>query len=189
MTNINPLLTRLEDYGRPYYHEGQAYLKEGDTDKALVLLQKASEKRPRDADIYEALGDVYFQRGDLEQAEISYKKALEMEKDFPEAMEKLGIIYGRRGELKEAIAVFKKVQSSFPVEYASIHINLATCYMLQGDDREARKELNRALEMEPDNLRALYKLTELAEKTNAPDARMLRKRLNRVLEKYGYPQE
>ncbi|MGB2878812.1 MAG: glycosyltransferase family 39 protein [Candidatus Omnitrophota bacterium] len=188
LTNTNPLLSYLDSFRRPSYHEGRAYLEE-DADKALGLLQKALFRRSNDADIYEAMGDAYLLKEDLRRAEICYKLALELEPDFPEAMEKIGIIYGKRGEIEEAIDVFKKVQSSFPLDYASIHINLAACYLLQGNEMEARKELQRALEIEPGNMQALYKLTELAEKTGAPDAPMLRKRLNKALEKYRLPQE
>ncbi|MFQ5952927.1 MAG: tetratricopeptide repeat protein [Candidatus Omnitrophota bacterium] len=161
LTNTNPTVASLKNYSRPYYHEGRAYLAEGETGKALASLERALYMRPNDADIYEALGDVFFQRGDLKKAEMSYKKALEIESDFPEALEKLGVVYGRQGDLDKAIATFKQVLSSFPVEYASTHINLATCYSLKGDKERARRELERALELDPEDPRALYKLTEL----------------------------
>jgi tetratricopeptide (TPR) repeat protein len=183
-TNTNPGLVYLESFNRPYYHEGRAYLEAGELDKAQADLEKAQQRRPFDADVYEAMGDLFFQRGELEKAETNYKKALQVEEDFPEAMEKLGVVYGKKGELDKAIATFKLIQSSFPVEYASTHINLAACYMLKGDAGAAKSELQKALELEPENLKALYRLTELAEKENDPDAPALRRRLNELLKRY-----
>jgi tetratricopeptide (TPR) repeat protein len=161
LTNINPMRADLENFSRPYYHEGGAYLKAGEPKKALVSLEKALAKHPDDADIYEALGDAFFRLDDLARAEASYKQALEIEPEFPEAMEKLGVVYGKKGELDKAIATFKKVLSLFPVEYASTHVNLATSYSLKGEKKKAQEELKRALELDPDNPRALYKLQQL----------------------------
>jgi tetratricopeptide (TPR) repeat protein len=163
ITNSSVMLAFSESFSRPYYHEGRAYLLEGNTDKALVSLNRALEKHPKDADIYETLGDVFLKLDELNRAEVSYRKALEVEDEFPEAMEKLAVVYAKKGEIDRAIGILKKALSSFPVEYASTHINLATCYSLKGDNESARKELERALVLDPDNPQAIYKLEALQE--------------------------
>jgi tetratricopeptide (TPR) repeat protein len=149
---------RLESFNRPYYDEGKAYLEAGEPAEALTSFKKALKTRPEDADIYEGMGDAFLKMEDLDKAEENYKKALEIEPEFLEAMEKLGIVYGKKGDLDKAIFTFKKILSSFPVEYASTHINLATAYFLKGDNETAKKELERALYLEPDNRKALYRL-------------------------------
>ncbi|MGB3242342.1 MAG: tetratricopeptide repeat protein [Candidatus Omnitrophota bacterium] len=178
LTNTNLLYPYLDSFSRPYYHEGKAYLQADEPGKALSSFEKALKKHPADADIYEGLGDAYFRLNDPGKAEASYKKALEIEPEFLEAMEKLGVVYGKMGDLNKAIITFQRVLSSFPVEYANTHVNLATAYSLKGDTKSQRKELERAVEMEPDNLKALYKLTELYERINAPEAPRFRKRLD-----------
>jgi len=185
LTNTNPFIDYLENFSRPDYHKGRAYLREDDTGNALISLQKALKKHPEDTDIYEALGDAYFKKNDLKRSEICYRKAVELESRFPEAINKLGVVYAREGRLKEAKALFKKVLSEFPVELVNAHINLGNCYRLEGKLTEAEKEYKRAVFLDPDNLQALNKLASLYDEigeTNE-DAENIRQLYRTKLEK------
>lgn len=181
LTNINPLVPELEAYSRPYYTEGKAYLAAGDTKGALARLKAALYMHPEDADIYEALGDTYLRMGDLGRAKSSYQNALRVESRFPEAMEKLAVVYAQQGDLERAVTMLKKVLAEFPTETAATHINLAACYSRMGDTDGAKKELEKALSLDPGNIQALYLLTELYEKTGDPRSAELRGRLNDIV--------
>jgi Tfp pilus assembly protein PilF len=183
LTNTTPAKERLDGFGREYYHEGMAYLVEGDTAKALESLNKALRADPCDADIYEGLGDVYMKRNEPGLAQACYENALEVEPAFPEALEKLGVTYARQGDIEKAMSIFNRVLAAFPTENASTHINLAACYFETGDKENARKELERALSIDPGNFQALYRLTVLYEETGDPRAPAFRARLDQITER------
>jgi Tfp pilus assembly protein PilF len=185
ITNSDIMLAYSKSFSRPDYYKGRAYMAMGDTAKALTSLDEALHKHTNDADIYEARGDVFQQLGELNNSEVNYKKALEIESDFPEAMEKLAIVYAKKDDLDKAIELLEKTLSSFPVEYASTHVNLATCYTLKGDTEGAKEELERALKLEPDNLQALYKIAELYERSGDPKAAEFRARFDEISQKYS----
>ncbi len=185
LTNATPMKGRLNGFGREYYYEGMAYLAEGDAAKALESLNKALRADPCDADIYEGLGDVYMKRDEPDLARVCYGNALEIDPDFAEALEKLGVVYAREGDIQKAMGIFKRVLSSFPPEKASTRINLAICYMETGDKESARKELERALTVDPDSFQAFYRLTILYEETGDPRAPVFRARLDQVIKRAG----
>lgn len=169
LTNINPLRGYLESFTRPHYYEGLAYASENEYGRALSELHKALKEHPRDADIYSAMGNIYFKTGDTEKARASYKKALSLVPRFPEVVNNLGITYAAEGEFEKAEQLFIKASTSFPVEYASAHINLGNLYRMRGEYKNAEKEYQRAIYLEPDNAQALHKLATLYEETNEPD--------------------
>jgi Tfp pilus assembly protein PilF len=160
-----------------------AYLAEGDTAKALESLNKALHADRCDADIYEGLGDVYMKRNEPDIARACYESALEIDPDFPEALEKLGVVFARQGDIEKARSIFNRVLADFPTENASTHINLAACYSETGDKESARKELERALEVDPDSFQAFYRLTILYEEMGDPRAPVFRARLDQVMKR------
>ncbi|MBL7155951.1 MAG: tetratricopeptide repeat protein [Candidatus Omnitrophica bacterium] len=184
LTNTNVIRGYLDDFSRPLYHEGLAYLRQtGDASAALTYLKKALMENPKDPDIYETIGTAYQSLGDLSKAESSYKKALKLESRFQGAINKLGVVYAKQGKYEEAKNLFEKAVSSFPVEPANAHINLGSLYQNHGDCQMAEKEYCRALFLEPDNLQALYRLGKLYDKTQNPKKDEIWKRFNAQLEK------
>jgi tetratricopeptide (TPR) repeat protein len=181
LTNTTSMKGRLDRFGREYYHEGMAYLAEDDTEKALESLNKALRADPCDADIYEGLGDVYIKRNEPGLARACYENALEIDPGFAEALEKLGVVYAREGDIEKAMDIFNEVLASFPTENASTHINLAACYLETEDKESARKELERALVVDPDSFPAFYRLTILYEEIGDPRAPVFRARLEQVI--------
>jgi len=96
-------------------------------------------------------------------------------------MEKLAIVYAQQGNLNEAVKILQKILISFPTERATTHINLAACYSKMEDTVSAKKELEKALALDPENIQALYLLAEICEKTGDPRAEGLHRKLDGIM--------
>lgn len=60
---------------------GWAYLKLGQTDKAIEILERAAELSPTDAEVIEHLGDAYWQAGRQIEARFEWAAALDLKPD------------------------------------------------------------------------------------------------------------
>ena len=102
---------------------GNALLKTGHADEAIVHFQKALEIKPDYAEAHNNLGNVLFQKGDVDEAMVHYQKALEVNPDYAMAHNNLGNALLQKGKVDEAIAHFQKALQIKP-DYAEAHNNL-----------------------------------------------------------------
>jgi tetratricopeptide (TPR) repeat protein len=107
-------------------------------DRALQLLRKG--EAARSAEILEEL--------------------VERNPRFPDLRHILGLAYGELDRPEEAMACFREALAINP-HYLKARINLAFCLMEKDEIGEARSELERALETDPDHPLAKSALAEL----------------------------
>jgi len=132
------------------YDLGCDYMNKNQGRAAFEQYIKAVELDPEFADGHNALGLMYFGMKEYEKAERHLKTAIKLNPDVPDYYNNLGRVYSEVGRYKEAIESFKKA-ISFLV-YATphfAHANLGWAYYKNGQEEEAFKELNTALQISP----------------------------------------
>ena len=72
----------------------------------------------------------------------------------------LGSLLKRDGRLNDYFEVAKLRATEYPDSFGA-HLNLANVYVERGEKSHAKEELNKCLEIDPDNPTALRRLEEL----------------------------
>lgn len=112
-----------------------------------------------DYEINKELGECYLFMGDLEKAEEYYGKAMNSNGVHPDPYMGLATIAVHRGNLPEALALYKKAAS---IEATDKSLSgMALIEMEGGLNTEAFSHFATALELNPENMVALYSLIRL----------------------------
>ncbi|MCX7916856.1 MAG: tetratricopeptide repeat protein [bacterium] len=96
-------------------NEGIIYLKTGDYDKSIKILEEATRTISDNADVYYYLGESYFRKGDSEKAISNLQKAISINSQNPSYYYTLAIVYISQNKNKEAIEALNKVISISPL--------------------------------------------------------------------------
>ena len=134
---------------------------ESNPKQAESLLQKAIELDPTNAEAFYNLGKLYTSKKEYAQAIQSYDKAIDLAPSSPDAFFNLGFIYYGRKDYPKAEALFLKVTELQPTYLDEAYFNLAVVQNLQGKKEESIGNLERALEVNPNNDRAKKHLLRL----------------------------
>jgi tetratricopeptide (TPR) repeat protein len=132
----------------------QLYFDQGSYDKIISLLEAIPDSRMDPALLY-LLGSSYAQKRDYTKAQDTFKKALAREPDsedirraYAEALMAQGKMQDARGQLQEIV----KSDPQSPMSY----VRLAQLDRQMGNFEEARKELEQARGLAPDDLEIPY---------------------------------
>lgn len=117
--------------------------------EAEKYLHSALAERPDDASLLTSMGFAAQKRGEIQQAKLLYEKALEKDPLSTVAAANLGVIAAQTGDLDRAIALWKFAFDHQP-ERSAIGINLAKALCTKGKPDEAKREITRVLEFDPD---------------------------------------
>lgn len=98
-------------------------------------------------------GSDLLQAGRLDDAKRELARALAMRPGHEQAKNLLGLTLFRLGDLDPAQAIFEELVHENPVE-PSLRLNLAMVHLKAGRLQDAREELERALDLNPDHKRA-----------------------------------
>ena len=143
---------------------GAALLRAGRFPDAFVELMKALESPPSwdtrvKFKIYQLLGDYYLLSGDAETALVFVEKALEGLPYNTDLYNSKAILLMQKKKPAEAEIVMKKA-ISFKQDNAFFHVNLGIIYLLRGHPDAAIKEVQRAIILGGDTLKAYSLLSE-----------------------------
>jgi tetratricopeptide (TPR) repeat protein len=133
--------------------------------QAESLLEKAIELDPANAEAFYYLGKLHTSKKDYAKAIQSYDKAIDLAPSSPDAFFNLGFIYYGRKDYPKAEAMFLKVTELQSAYLDEAYFNLAVVQNLQGKKEESIGNLERALEVNPNNDRAkkyLLRLTRIS---------------------------
>lgn len=145
----------------------------------------AVERRPGDANIYNAMGNVFLGKADLmlrlassgpanaaqlrndaklalQKAEDNYKKAVELSGNFGLAIYNLGVVYDRQGKLSEAIKQLEKI-IPFNANQPNLAFELGLLYYRNNQKDKALAQLQRAILLSPNFSNARWYLALLYE--------------------------
>ncbi|MBD3181810.1 tetratricopeptide repeat protein [Candidatus Poribacteria bacterium] len=142
---------------------GAIYMKMGMIDEAIEQYEALVNTEAGSAVIHGRLGDLYRAKGDYTRAEQQFQKALELDFEMHLAHYSLASLYMEQGiKLDKALEHARKaVEINSSPKFVAL---LAVLYYEKGMYSEARREIKRALETEPDNERYKAILSEIENK-------------------------
>lgn len=140
-----------QDKVEAYYQIGLSFFEEGRYPEAIGKFQDAYALDPQRYDILMNLGMTYMkvEKWDLALAKTS--EACLAAKVYPECWNNLAIIYLKRGNAPKAKDSAKRALSVTTYSTPELALsNLARAHMLVGENRDARRELEKALRLNPE---------------------------------------
>ncbi len=149
-------------YEEAYVNLGLAYMDKNELEKAISVFTRGIKLNPNNPLFHLNLGITYAKANMSIQAIDSFKKAAKLQPENPTIYNNWGLLYAGIGMRKEAIAMFKKA-ISLDSKYADAHFNLGTAYALDKRFKDAVKEYEITLKLNPMNVLAIKQL-ELAKK-------------------------
>lgn len=100
-------------------------------------------------------GKAYFEKEEYKAAIIEYKNAIQIDPEDIESYRLLAAAATKSGDLQEAFKTLSHIERVNP-EDSDVTIQLATMYFLGKNTEEATVRVDRILEKEPQNIKALY---------------------------------
>jgi tetratricopeptide (TPR) repeat protein len=139
---------------KPEYHEGHnnlgdLYMRQNRIDEALKSFEHALKGDPANAMYLKNAGIAHARKEQLDEALACYARALELDPDRAEVHFLTGKIRIKRGEYAQALASFRSAATSDPGNAVYHHMEGCAAFHA-GRPLEARKSLERALELRPD---------------------------------------
>ncbi len=157
---------------------GSASILDTNPKQAESLLQKAIELDPENAEAFYYLGKLYTSKKYYPKAIQAYDKAIDLDPSSPDAFFNLGFLYYARKDYSKAEAMFLKVTELQPAYLDEAYFNLALVQNLQGKKKESIGNLERALEVNPNNDRVKKYLLRLGRRSkNAKETNHLENKI------------
>jgi len=135
----------------------------GDHETQYDLLVNLHHLRPADPEICLQLSALLLQKQQIEDAELIVSKALALHPLDPALLTNLAIIYSEKGDYPRAETCYKSVVEASPQQFLG-HYNLAMFLILMGRHAEARKSLQKCLQIVPSAPEAIAALSKLEER-------------------------
>lgn len=129
---------------------GEAYLAEGQPDKAMLIYNEAAEFLPKDTDMLLSLGDIYLEGNLTDNAKSIYGKVLKLDKDNKLALLGLAKAYFEEGFFSKASFYFKQYEDSGAKEPKDFLYYYAVSEYLSNNNDGALQIAFRSLIFKPD---------------------------------------
>src|SRR5690348_9328477 len=130
---------------------GSVILTTRDATTASTYFKKYVEAKPADPRGHFALGVAYFSGGDYTNAKIQMRSVEDSAGTAGGAKYFLGRIARLENDLESATKYLQKSIQILP-NYSESHTEFARVLMLEDRDKEAREELDRALQLDPSKI-------------------------------------
>jgi tetratricopeptide (TPR) repeat protein len=144
MVNLN----KIQTLGCFFNNLGNSYNEVGDTEQAMLALERAVEINPTLAESRMNLGNIYLKKDRIEDAIHEYEAALEIDPDNAKVHNNLGNAYTKRGRLNDAISQYMRSVELEP-DFTEAYKNLANAYCEQEKFGQAASQLRQAIILEP----------------------------------------
>jgi tetratricopeptide (TPR) repeat protein len=136
---------------------GIGLLLRGDLQGARRAFTRVAQADPSYADAFVNLGRVALREGLLDDAHAALTEALALDADLPRTHYFLGVVAKSRGEYDEALARLRTAAAAYPKDRV-VRNDIGRVLFLQRRYEEAVIELQRVLEIDPEDLAAHYNL-------------------------------
>jgi|GEM_PF-108064 len=131
-------------------------LQSGELDEALHTARGARRLQPKDPDAYTLIGAIEEQRGRAVEAGAAYRKALDLAPQRGDVLNNYGAWLCGHGYPAEALVLFDRALRDESYEnYADAMANAGGCALSTGQIERAQADLQKALELDPENPYAL----------------------------------
>ncbi len=152
----NDAVNKFPHNSRAYSGRGNALLRNGFRDRALLDLNKAIELKPNNAEAYTNRGFLYESKGLLEQAMADCNKAIEINPKLASAYNNRAVVYKNQGRLDNVLADLNKMIQLEPYKameinpkIAVVYNDRASAYGMKGLLDEALLDCNKAIRLCP----------------------------------------
>jgi tetratricopeptide (TPR) repeat protein len=148
--------------------ESRAYLLDGQTDKAVQLVQDEAQKHPERLDMMRELGNTQASVGQFEAAIKTFQALLGKTSDprqQADILVRMAQAAIRKGDLQQSINSMEKAHQDQPND-APVMVNLAMLYELQKKPDIAKKYYEQSIKVDPNNALALNNLAYLISESN-----------------------
>ena len=160
--------TRKRESAERLYTLGYLLTLQGRFEEAIELYERSLALQPT-AEAHTFLGWTYSHMGDHERAIAEAKKAIPLDPDFGNPYNDIGVYLIELGREDEAIPYLRKAMvAKRYCCYQFPHFNLGRIYLRKKMYEQARKEFERALQVDPDYGPALKGLELLKELRDRP---------------------
>jgi tetratricopeptide (TPR) repeat protein len=116
--------------------------------RAIAAQQHLAAARPRDAAVFNDLGNLLLLVPKPDEAEAAYRKAIELDPGKASALYNLGLLLQQRGALKEAMQDYRHAVKAEP-RHAWAHYQMGTIYERWGDESRAVDSYAKAFALDP----------------------------------------
>jgi tetratricopeptide (TPR) repeat protein len=151
-----------------FYYLGRLYFSLDNAVAALAAFQRTIVLDPSSVRGYNQLGQTYEGLGRPADAERAYLKAIELERNQQKKSEwpyyNLGLLYLNSGRSEDSMAYFRLALACSP-EFPEAKVKLAVALSSQKSSDEALKLLEEAIQTDPQNAEAHYRLALLLTKS------------------------
>lgn len=155
-----PGIRRDGAFGQSYYRYGKFYFDEGQYEKAVSYLKKATELTPELYQGFTMLGMVYENLGQRDTAVETFWQGTLVAPDRAEMHYNLAIALTHSGQLRQALPPLLRAVELEP-NYAAAWTQLGEVYIGLGDYRRADVAYRRVLELAPGDPSTMYRYAEL----------------------------
>lgn len=138
------------DHSNAYYWRAYCYYLIEKNHPAIEDYNKTLKLSPDNSEVYYYRGLSYFDLKDFNSAENDFKLATELLPNMSEAHFRLGWCYQLRNELEKAIAAYSKALAINPLFRDAFYYR-AKVYGKLNRNADARKDIEKALELDPGN--------------------------------------
>lgn len=148
--------------------ESMAYLRDGQTDKSVQLIQDEVQKQPQNDDLMREMGNAQMAANRPEEAIKTYQTLLGRLKDprlQGEIWTRVAQCYRLRNDLPHSIEAMEKARVGIP-DNAALATNLGQLYDEAGRPDLARKNYETAIRIDPNSALALNNLAYLLTESN-----------------------
>lgn len=155
----------------PAYNYAMGFVILGTRDAATAsgYFEKYVKAKPQEVQGHYALGIAYFASGNYSKSKDQMKVAEGSPKTAGGAAYFLGRIARRENDLESATRYLRSAGELLP-DFSESHTELARVLMLEGKLPEARAELDRAIQLDPESFQANEQLLVLYRRTHDPVA-------------------
>jgi len=129
---------------------GIVFLRKGQLDDAISLLQAAVDLRPENSPAHENLAKALLQKGQVADALVHYRKLLELQPDNIEVHNIVGTVLIQQGRIREGVEEWQKVLAIEP-DNGNALSNLAWVFATSPDD--ALRDGTKAVQLAEEALR------------------------------------
>ncbi len=116
--------------------------------EALNAFDRVLQLNPKNEEVWTCLGDLYVDTQQYDEAITAYQHALDFNPDQPDIWLTLGHLHFESNLLKESLSHYFKAAELNP-DLPFVYIYIALCYKCMGENKEAEKALELAIEKDP----------------------------------------
>ncbi len=156
-----PSATYSLESGRNYLSLGALYFQRGYLEQAGNSFERALRDDPASAEALYGIGSVYLNQNKNAAAREAFERAVKLPANYPgtlpDAWNNLGVLATREGRIEDSVHYFQHALQLDPGHLLSLD-NLGNAYRVQKRWDDARKVLERALAVAPQDPEANYSL-------------------------------